>query len=171
MASLLHPPSPSRSSSKGRVSPLPSFSSAVHEKNFINGRPQGSFFTTFYLPIPGVPGRQLKLPLPIPPRVYHAMIARFGRKRGFIILLFGAVFVLWTVFAFAKRFGTEEKQWPAPFQSDTTLVFQREDLQKIWEWEIASGHYPSSRSSTLLSLISIFFFFFFFFICFVYANG
>ncbi|KAK1232320.1 hypothetical protein PQX77_004571 [Marasmius sp. AFHP31] len=27
-----------------------------------------------------------------------------------------------------------------------TLVFRREDLQRIWHWEIASGHHPSRRS-------------------------
>ncbi|KAI5123770.1 hypothetical protein M0805_000359 [Coniferiporia weirii] len=143
MSSLLHPGA-SRSG-KGRSSPLPSYSSAVHEKSFINGKLQSGFFTTLYVPIPGVPGRQLRAPVPIPPRLYHSTIARFGRRRGCLILFFGTLTVLWTIFAFAKRFGTEEKQWPTPFQSDTTLVFQRDDLRKIWEWEIASGHYPSSR--------------------------
>ncbi|KAF7346844.1 Snorna binding protein [Mycena sanguinolenta] len=28
----------------------------------------------------------------------------------------------------------------------STLVFRREDLQRIWNWEIASGHYPSGQS-------------------------
>jgi len=28
----------------------------------------------------------------------------------------------------------------------STLVFRREDLQRIWNWEISSGHYPSRRS-------------------------
>ncbi|KAF8585562.1 hypothetical protein K439DRAFT_1632567 [Ramaria rubella] len=27
-----------------------------------------------------------------------------------------------------------------------TLVYAREDLQRVWEWEIASGHFPSSRN-------------------------
>ena len=28
-----------------------------------------------------------------------------------------------------------------------TLVFRRRELQKIWLWEVASGHYPTSRRS------------------------
>ncbi|KAL5518866.1 hypothetical protein ACEPAH_549 [Sanghuangporus vaninii] len=131
--------------SKGRTSPLPSWSSAVHEKASINGRLQSGLFTIFYLPIPGVQGRQLRLPLPIPPRLYHSTVSRFGRKRGCLIILLCVLSALWTVFALAKRFGTVEKEWPTVFQPDSTLIFQREDLRKIWEWEIASGHYPSSR--------------------------
>lgn len=72
-------------------------------------------------------------------------MSRYGRKRGCGLLLFGVIALLWTVFALSKRFGSADKSWPPPFQKDTTLVFQREDLRKIWEWEIASGHYPSSR--------------------------
>lgn len=156
MSSFLKPGSP-RASSRGRSSPLPSYSSAIHEKTFVNGRVQSGFFTVFPVPIPGVPGRQLRLPLPIPPRLYHSTTARFGRKRGCLILIFGCLTVLWTVFAFAKRFGTHEKQWPTPFQSDTTLVFQRDDLKKIWEWEISSGHYPSKRPSALLDFLLLVF--------------
>ena len=133
--------------SKGRSSPLPSWSSAVHEKASINGRLQSGLFTIFYLPIPGVQGRQLRLPLPIPPRIYHSTVTRFGRKRGCLIIILCVLSTLWIVFALAKRFGTAEKEWPTVFQPDSTLIFQREDLRKIWEWEIASGHYPSSRKS------------------------
>ncbi|KAF9244599.1 hypothetical protein BU15DRAFT_71568 [Melanogaster broomeanus] len=37
----------------------------------------------------------------------------------------------------------EETNWTPTFR-DSTLVFSREDLQKIWRWEIDSGHYPSN---------------------------
>ena len=66
-----------------------------------------------------------------------------------MVIVLGIVTCLWTVFALAKRFGSQEKQWPTILPNDSTLVFQREDLRKIWEWEIASGHYPSSRKSAL----------------------
>lgn len=52
---------------------------------------------------------------------------------------------VFTTFALAKRFVTEEKTWPAFTGDPPTLVFKREDLQRIWSWEIASGHYPSRR--------------------------
>ena len=136
---------------KGRISPLPSYSSAVSEKAYINnGRvPASGLFTVFHPSIPGVPGRRLNLPVPVPPRVYNAAVNRFGRKRGCMVIVLGIVTCLWTVFALAKRFGSQEKQWPTILPNDSTLVFQREDLRKIWEWEIASGHYPSSRKSAL----------------------
>lgn len=42
--------------------------------------------------------------------------------------------------------GTEETNW-APTFRDSTLVFTRDELQRIWRWEIDSGHYPSSAKS------------------------
>ncbi|TDL28714.1 hypothetical protein BD410DRAFT_781248 [Rickenella mellea] len=130
---------------KPRTSPLPSYSSAIHEKHQLTTRPT-SYFATLLLPIPGVHGRQLKIPLPIPSRIYHSTRARFGRKRGCLVLTLGAVIVLWTLFALTRRFGSGDKQWPTPFQGEpSTLVYGRRELQKIWDWEIASGHYPSSR--------------------------
>ena len=30
-----------------------------------------------------------------------------------------------------------------------TLVFRREDLQRIWHWEVSSGHFPSRQRSEL----------------------
>lgn len=137
----------SQKASRGRISPLPSYSSAVEEKSHLNGKSHSSFFTMIYLPIPGVPDRQLRIPLPIPFRLYRSTVSRYGRKRGCGLLVVGLLAALWMVFALSKRFGSAAKSWPPPFQKDTTLVFQREDLRKIWEWEIESGHYPSSRKS------------------------
>ncbi|KAG6866689.1 hypothetical protein C0993_007474, partial [Termitomyces sp. T159_Od127] len=34
-------------------------------------------------------------------------------------------------------------QWQPPAEH-STLVFRRDQLQRIWQWEVASGHYPSS---------------------------
>ncbi len=31
-----------------------------------------------------------------------------------------------------------------------TLVHRREDLQRIWHWELASGHYPSRQRSAFI---------------------
>jgi WD repeat and SOF domain-containing protein 1 len=52
------------------------------------------------------------------------------------------------IFALARRFGTHAKQWPLT-KDPRTLVYGREDLQKIWKWEIESGHYPSRKASAL----------------------
>ena len=154
MAGFLTPGAPR--TSKTRISSaLPTYSSAVYEKSHLtngsgNGNGHGNgggMFTTFYIPLPGTQGRRapLPIPIPVPPRVYAHATTRFGRRRGCAVLLLAAAAAFWTVFALAKRFGTHEKQWPTPFQSDSTLVFQRADLRAVYEWEIRSGHYPSGH--------------------------
>lgn len=48
--------------------------------------------------------------------------------------------------------GTEETNWGPPFR-DSTLVFGREELQRIWRWEIDSGHHPSSAKSVVFLIV------------------
>ena len=101
------------------------------------------------LDIPGVRNRRLRIWVLNPARLHQLSVSRFGRKRGPLILALACASFIFAMFALAKRFGTEEKQWPAPlFREDpSTLVFGRDDLQKIWKWEVESGHYPSSHDS------------------------
>lgn len=104
------------------------------------------------LPIPGVatPGLRILVPntgrLPSP----------FRRRWGPLVLCICVISI--TVFSLTTRrlYGAEEQtvRWaepppspPPPRIDPSTLVFEREDLQRIWQWEIASGHYPSARSS------------------------
>ncbi|KAI0053359.1 hypothetical protein FA95DRAFT_1674386 [Auriscalpium vulgare] len=106
---------------------------------------------TLLLPVPAaMRGRGLYICFPNLPAIHRRTVASFGRRRGTLILLFACISVVYLVFALSQRYGTTEAQWPTPyvplFQGETsTLVYGREDLQKIWHWEIASGHYPSSR--------------------------
>jgi DDB1- and CUL4-associated factor 13 len=138
-------------SGKQRLSPLPSFSSAVHEKHHLTSSSRehhSSWITRVELPIPGVTSRRLKLIIPLPPRLLGVFVppARSGRKRSGVMLAFMALLFIWTVFALTKRFATRSKTWPQPFSGDPpTLVYERADLRRIWLWEIASGHYPSNR--------------------------
>lgn len=97
------------------------------------------------LPIPGVRTRRLRLFMPNPTRMQQLGLSRFGRRRGPLFLCLLLIVSIFTVFSFARKFGTEEKQWSSNFSESSTLVFGREDLQRIWKWEIASGHYPSKR--------------------------
>ncbi|KAG6818024.1 hypothetical protein H0H87_009179 [Tephrocybe sp. NHM501043] len=86
------------------------------------------------------------LTVPTDPADLELHIARFGRSAGSAVLCIGFFLLVFITFALAKRFGTKAKKWPRPFIGDpSTLVFEREDLQRIWNWEIASGHYPSRR--------------------------
>ncbi len=148
MAALLNGHSPKRHKSQ-RSLPLPTY--ALNEKPFSYGRPSSSlssFFTTFYIPLPGIQGRRLRLPLPIPPRAYYASVSQFGRRRGCAIVVLAVVGVLWLMVSLTRRVRMAEQQWSqssSSFFPTSTLVFEREDLQTIWQWEIASGHYPSNR--------------------------
>ena len=55
---------------------------------------------------------------------------------------------VYLLLALRLRYFTAEKVWPAPFHwfgEGRTVVFRREDLRRVWEWEVAAGHYPSRR--------------------------
>ncbi|KAI0067804.1 glycosyltransferase family 32 protein [Artomyces pyxidatus] len=123
---------------------MPVFNSSAHEKRPRHPLP---WAVPVFLPIPGVRGRSLRVFVPNLPIVHHLTVSYFGRRRGNLVLLILCFTLVFSVFALAQRFGTSEKQWSTPlFPGDpSTLVYAREDLQKIWKWEIESGHYPSSR--------------------------
>ncbi|KAI0053360.1 glycosyltransferase family 32 protein [Auriscalpium vulgare] len=124
---------------------IPLFSSsAIHEKR---SRYAASWTVPIHIPIPGVPGRSLRVPVPNLAAVHHMSVTHFGRRRGTLMLLVACVAAVVTVFSLAQRVRTSRKQWSAPLFTGepSTLVFEREDLQQVWQWEIASGHYPSSR--------------------------
>ncbi|KAG1749891.1 uncharacterized protein EDB91DRAFT_1110220 [Suillus paluster] len=96
------------------------------------------------VPIPGVRSRRLRLFMPNPSRVHQISVSRFGRRRGPLLLCVVLIASIFTVCSFARRFSAEEKQWTTNFGESSTLVFGRDDLQRIWKWEIESGHYPSN---------------------------
>ncbi|KAJ7630829.1 glycosyltransferase family 32 protein [Roridomyces roridus] len=125
---------------RGSLRSLPYHSSTIQEKYQARLSP---WFFPFTLPIPGL--RTRRLWIPNPRRIYQFSVSRFGRKKGFLVMLFAVAVLAFTMFALTKRFATEEKTWPAFSGDPPTLVFKREDLQRIWAWEVASGHYPSRR--------------------------
>jgi WD repeat and SOF domain-containing protein 1 len=64
------------------------------------------------------------------------------------MLGFGIFLFVFATFALHRRFTSSSGQWPTfPTGDPPTLVFTRADLQRIWKWEIESGHYPSSQKS------------------------
>ncbi|KAI0033396.1 hypothetical protein K488DRAFT_77892 [Vararia minispora EC-137] len=124
------------------------FSSAVQEKMHIRGQSQ-SWTVPLSIPIPGAPRRRpIRIPLPNIARAHALATARFGRRRGMLVLVCVAIGITFCVYSATKRISQVEK-WGTPMdiglRDASTLVYEREDLQKIWEWEIASGHYPSNR--------------------------
>ena len=125
---------------------LPTYSSAVQEKMHRHTRTM-SWTVPVSVPIPGVRTRRLRLFMPNPTRMQQLGLSRFSRRRGSLIICFLLIASIFTFFSFARRFGPEEKQWTPNFGESSTLVFGREDIQRIWKWEIGSGHYPSKRES------------------------
>jgi DDB1- and CUL4-associated factor 13 len=122
---------------------LPSYSSAVREKIHLQ-----SSGRTWLIPMSrpfSSHTRRIRLRDLSPSHLPHFRFTRVGRRRGFcrcLAVLAGLciVLVLFTLL------GTEESHWTPPFR-DSTLVFDRQNLQRIWKWEIESGHYPSNGKS------------------------
>ncbi|KAJ3746607.1 glycosyltransferase family 32 protein [Lentinula detonsa] len=121
--------------------------SAVYEK--LHHKPQGSWTKQVFVPLPGVPNRHLRVLIPnfSSWRQYQSKLPKpMGRKRTLILICFACLAMVMTVMLFSRNVGAPEwpESWPPGDLS--TLVFRREDLQRIWKWEIASGHYPSRHS-------------------------
>src|SRR5258706_15161314 len=68
-------------------------------------------------------------------KLYALTITRFRRRRGSLFLLL--LFIFFAIFVKVLFFRKERH----------TLVFRREDLQRIWHWEVSSGHFPSRQGS------------------------
>jgi DDB1- and CUL4-associated factor 13 len=152
MASSIYLPLPPRGNGyreKGRLSNgLPSYSTAVQEKLGHRHSQELPWTTPITLPIPGVQTRRLLILVPNAARFHQFSVARFGRRKGPAFLCISIFALIFTVFALAKRFAMQDKKWPTtPFGTPPTLVFGREELQRIWQWEIQSGHYPSGQKS------------------------
>ncbi|KAJ7575568.1 snoRNA binding protein [Mycena floridula] len=71
--------------------------------------------------------------------LYRVSALRYGRRRAFALILCLFIAVLLLLFMRSRR---QSKQ---PEVYSSTLVYRKSDLQRIWHWEIASGHHPSRR--------------------------
>ncbi|KAJ7094023.1 glycosyltransferase family 32 protein [Mycena belliarum] len=120
----------------GPSSALPLHSSAVLEKEQLQRANNSGWWNPVSIPIPGVPSRRLRVPFPS---------IRLRRQRGPLLVCFACMAVVLTVVLVSRGFGRTEWDQNPPGEP-STLVFRREDLQRIWKWEIASGHYPSRQS-------------------------
>ncbi|EGO30952.1 hypothetical protein SERLADRAFT_404908 [Serpula lacrymans var. lacrymans S7.9] len=123
---------------------LPSYSSAVKEK-LHRRQPTAQWSLPFAIPVSSPDMRRPRLRILSSTRTHHFKITRLGRKRKSLcrcLALLASIFALYIV---VLRLGMEDRHWTPTFRDPSTLVFGRENLQKIWKWEIESGHYPSSR--------------------------
>ncbi|EKM83504.1 hypothetical protein AGABI1DRAFT_66179 [Agaricus bisporus var. burnettii JB137-S8] len=134
-------------SQRGHSNSLPVYasgSSAVREKLALHPH-LAPWWLRCTLPVPFFCVRSLRIFVLNPKKVQDYATRRFGKKRGCSILIFLVILTFFFIFALAKHFGVHDKPWPL-LKDTRTLVFRREDLQRIWKWEIASGHYPSRKA-------------------------
>jgi WD repeat and SOF domain-containing protein 1 len=138
---LRAPSGSTRRSSRGSSDSdaLPKFYS--ENRPFYHSRSTTPWVVPFSIIIPF--RRRIRLWIPNIRGFHHASLVKFGRKRGSFLIALAYLLFVFFVFAVAHRFGSKKKTWPGV--PSTTLVFEKEDLQRIWEWEIASGHHPSIR--------------------------
>ena len=164
----------SPSTPKPRVrSPLPSFNGDLEKKYDLGSTstPYGRFFTLVYLPLPRFPfssssrtsdtslmnghgsskgyshprgRRYARVCLPLPHRLY-IRIPSINTKRRFAMLLLVIVGILVFILGFRKKPGGGST-WTPPFVDPDTLVITPEEVAMIWEWEILSGHHPSTEN-------------------------
>ncbi|KAI1793848.1 hypothetical protein LXA43DRAFT_971513 [Ganoderma leucocontextum] len=81
----------------------------------------------------------------LPTGIYKMSVTRFGRRRGPTLLCFCCLAFLLSMYALHQRFVSGYKAWPVPWRGSKSVVFGRDELRKIWDWEVRSGHYPSTR--------------------------
>lgn len=130
--------------------------SAVQEKR---GRYHTPWTRTFLLPLPGLKTRRLRIIVPNLVPILPAGLIRITTRRGPFFVCLACFAVVLTVVMVSKGLGASDwsEQWPTGTSVDpSTLVFRKEDLQRIWNWEIASGHFPSHQSSMLLHFYCVF---------------
>jgi WD repeat and SOF domain-containing protein 1 len=139
---------------RGR-SPLPTYSSAVREKLGIHSKRSWLIPMPFSIPsLPGAQPHRVRLRVLSPVRVPRHPISRFRYRRGLFSRCYAFLGGLLAICIVVMFLGTEESHWTPAFK-DSTLVFSREDLQKIWRWEIDSGHYPSHAKSEMVSTVNV----------------
>lgn len=100
-----------------------------------------------FVSIPGVRTRRLRIFIP---NITVLNSLRVTRKRGPFLLVVACMAVVCTFMLVSKGLGGSDwgDQWQNGNPGEApTLVFRREDLQRIWKWEVASGHYPSNEPS------------------------
>lgn len=65
------------------------------------------------------------------------------RRRAVLLSCFGCLALTLTTIILYSRAASQR-----------TLVYRQDDLQRIWQWEIASGHHPSRREGKhLVSMV------------------
>ncbi|KAG8947721.1 hypothetical protein FRC04_010495 [Tulasnella sp. 424] len=70
---------------------------------------------------------------------------RLGKQKASVVVWVFLLGLGWLLLSFVRRLEGRPNWTNSVIGDPPTLVYSREDLRRIWEWEIASGHYPSTR--------------------------
>lgn len=123
-------------------------SSSVPDKMDTTAAHNRSWLIPLPASAPGAKARRVRVRVVSPAHVQP--VSCLGR-RGLFSRCCAFLGGLFAVCAVLILLGTEETNW-APTFRDSTLVFSRDELQRIWRWEIDSGHHPSSAKSEMFSI-------------------
>lgn len=108
-----------------------------------NGRSYGNYQYASHSH--SLPTRHFKVYLPIPSSVYSRLPNRPRPMRLLLsVLLISGIIIILT--GFKKKGG--KTTWEPPFtddHDDKTVWFTKEEVARIWEWELRSGHHPSTK--------------------------
>lgn len=120
--------------------------SAVYEKMQRTNR---RWTRPVLLAVPGFRTRLFRIWVPDFSRLQRYWAPRLARRRAPWLISFTCLAMLITIILVSRRRPAQHSWEPPSTDSNEqpTLVFRREDLKRIWTWEIASGHHPSRRSS------------------------
>lgn len=125
----------------------------INKDRLTSAPPKSSpWLSRFYVPIPGSPGRFLTVVLPIPSGLATILRNHFARPRMALITLFIGLLVFVNVSMVLKKANARRTPGESIVNVITdvvtgqdTVVFNRDEIRRIYEWEIWGGNHPTRR--------------------------
>lgn len=112
------------------------------------------WISRLYVPIPGSPGRYIPIVLPIPSGLATVLRNHFARPRTAIITIFVALLLFINISLVLKKASARRTPGTGIMSvvsdvvtGQNTVVFNLDELRKVYEWEIWGGNYPTRRRS------------------------
>lgn len=88
--------------------------------------------------------RYVRVCLPIPPRLYARLAVRPQRPLRAAMVALALLGLLILLLGLRRKPGGGPG-WSPPFSEPDSLVLTQEEVAAIWEWEVLSGHHPSTQ--------------------------
>ncbi|GAA5974667.1 hypothetical protein JCM11641_007049 [Rhodosporidiobolus odoratus] len=83
-------------------------------------------------------------------RYDQRLVGSFSPFRVLLALVGTAIFLVFSFFGSVRAWRSlvrVSKNTNLPFTDPSTLVVSQSEIERIWRWEIAAGHYPSRRDT------------------------